>query len=281
MGNTSSNDANGNYFDPQAIADLKSGYPNIKMTDAQAKNFQVKRIAWFKGTIAISVVYGVLALAMLLIIMFSQAGKMALTGSLLPFTVTFIAGVVLIVILLIIQVTTFKPPNETSDSYDGDMCPDYWLLQKTDKSELDRISDPTNKFLMTYKCVPNKNIYGQNVKKNDGTKFSASSTTDSDVNIYGQKYDVAKDTYFKKYSTPSDTKTPDYILGSLVGPALNDNLSGPTADNANMQINCSKMFPNYIAMQDTKLFPDTPNALRCAYAKQCNIPWTSACPTNS
>jgi len=47
-----------------------------------------------------------------------------------------------------------------------------------------------------------------------------------------------------------------------------------------VQITCDRIYPEYMAYNDIKLYPDEPNTLRCEYVQQCgssNVTWTSVC----
>lgn len=258
------------------IASVKYSYPTINMTDADAKKFINKRAGWFKGSIVVCVVYGVFALVLLLLAIFSEKGKLLLSGYLMPFTVTLIGGMLFIILLLIIQITTFKPAITDTNIYDGDICPDYWTLEKLSDNQINQLKnvDQRNKYLMKYRCVPSKDIYGMDIVKGGST------------NVYGQKvtsgqYYVNNESTLNKKDSPATA----FLFGTFasqngdLGANVKFNDTTNVASSTGGKLNCDVLYPNLLAMHDTVNFPDAPNSLRCAYTKQCKIPWTGVCPT--
>jgi len=55
----------------------------------------------------------------------------------------------------------------------------------------------------------------------------------------------------------------------------------PNATNAQQTMMCDMVYPSYLSAKDYLDFPDKPNQYRCAWAKQCGIPWTTACPDSN
>lgn len=263
------------------VASVKASYPTLDITDADAKKFINKRASWFKGSIVVCCVYGFFALVLLLIAIFSEKGKLVLSGYLMPFTVTLIGGMLFIILLLVIQITTFKPSITDTNVYDGDICPDYWTLEKLSENEINQLKgvDQKNRYLMKYRCKPSENIYTLNTVKGGST------------NVYGHTIDRTNGVkrYVPNPNSPSAlTKKDNPVTSFLFGTFAAQNGEGGanvTFDNTDTmegttgKLNCDVLYPNLLAMYDTVNFPDAPNSLRCAYTKQCNIPWTGVCPT--
>lgn len=157
---------------------LEVNYTDPTLTDADKKAYEAKRANVFKGTIAVCAIYGALAFGMLLLVLFTQTGKQVLTDAMLPFTATFVAGTMLIIIFLIINIVKFEPTRLPRADYDATVCPDYWLLEKTPVDELEALNGKSRN-LMRYRCRPDPKIF-----KMQGTSLV---NADSDVTnwLYG------------------------------------------------------------------------------------------------
>lgn len=263
------------------IADIKATYPNVKLSDADAKAYIAKRAGWFKGSIAVCCIYGAFALALLLISLFSEAGKATLSGYMMPFTVTLIGGMIVIIVLLVIQITTFVPIATPNNTYDGDICPDYWTFKTLSKADVDSFgATSANKYLMKGVCVPNKQVYDF-----DRT-LSGNPVSNAETNVYNQNISVAPPgsggRNFHYASGGTIAQATDPAKYTLFNTFASENL-GPNGTTAITpgQLSCDWVFPNLLATEDQKNFPSTPNAMRCAYAKACGIPWTGVCPNSN
>lgn len=266
-------------YTESAIADIKASYPDLKMSDDDAKAFITKRASWFKGTIAVCVVYGVLALGMLLLALFSEQGKSALTDYLLTFTVTFILGMIIIIVLLVIQITTFKPFLSGLDTISSDVCPDYWVMKKTPKGDIDSLGlSKSDSFLMNYRCEPNPNIFEMEPVSGSINVYGHTVATESNIKRKFVRNNVAAST---------DTNSGDYKL--LTNYAKDLGGINAVAGGAQSKLYCDRIYPNFLAAKElvekekyekdgTNTDPYRPNQLRCAYAKTCKIPWTNVCP---
>lgn len=221
------------------------------MTKDEKQAFELKRSRYFKSTIAISTIYGVFALGMFLIAVISARGKTLLGEELLPFTVTLLGGMIVVIIFLVTSVLRMKPFKTDTYSYDRYACPDYWSLQRLTKAQLNRY-DSADRFRMQYRCVPDKNIYGNVPNTNSSYAPVAPATTLTD--------------------------TEKKLISVLSVPTNSTPVKDDNGNVTSGSINCAEVFPEYMAFHDLKNDPMEPNKLRCAYAKKCNVPWSSACP---
>jgi hypothetical protein len=131
--------------------------PNVTAEDQKA--FEKKQANMFKGTIAVCVTYAFIGMSLFLIMVFNEKAKILLADDLFAFTATLIGGMIFIVIFLIIEIITFKLPRTLAKS-DGFYCPDYWKVEKTPDSVLQKF--PSSKRpLLTYSCVPDPNVFGE------------------------------------------------------------------------------------------------------------------------
>lgn len=211
-------------------------YKNV--TDTERKKY-------FKGTIVVIVIYGLVILVMSIAGILSESMKELLFVSGFPFTVTFISGVILIIILLLIQLFTYKPA-EIPEKYSGDnmSCPDYWVLKKTPKNVLDNIEDKKVRQLSKYYC--------ENPEESTGIYITGMGSTDP---------------------IPDTRK-----LRQLKNVVSNYNITSIDGD---YHMKCNRLYPDYMASVDKRNFPIDPTSMRCEYLKQCssssNIAWTSVC----
>jgi len=211
---------------------------NPDLTDNDIKTYNINKLKYFKTTIAICAIYGSFALLMLLIVLFSPSGSSFITENFRTFTLTFVAGLIVIVCVLSYLVTNFKPRMLEAPPYDGNMCPDFWHAELNTSTTAD---DP-NRYVKQLQCVPDnlKNVM----------KTTASIGTDRNANVY--KY------FNKEKGLASDSITGiDTIDCTKVYPNYLLNASLKDTNNNKMKL---------------------PNLYSCEYATQCGIPWTSMCP---
>jgi len=216
---------------------------NPKLTFADIQAYNINRSNYFAGTIAVCVIYGVFSLILLLLTVFSPSGSQLVTETFRTFTVTFIIGMIIAVIMLTIAVLTYKPTVLETNPYDAQVCPDYWQLEKTDTSDATYLSaSDVNKNLMKYKCVNTNKL---------GNKSEAKPTT----------YSAEDSAYTKALYTysESDKTKKEYSASST--------------------LNCNKVFPLLLNSINSanKDINDVPNALACKYAEQCGVSWSAMC----
>lgn len=136
---------------------------NDELSDYDIAIYNIKRRNVFLGTIAICIIYAIIALILFLGGYFSEKVRFILLNRFLPFTVIYIIGTIVIVLYLAYQVYYFKPIKiDTTNDYDPISCPDYWKLEKVDlnKDEHSGLFDSkVNMNLFKYRCVLNSNIF--------------------------------------------------------------------------------------------------------------------------
>jgi hypothetical protein len=210
----------------------------IKQTDAERKRY-------FKGTIIVIIIYGLFILGMSIAGIVSVPLRDLLFVSGFPFTVTFISGVTLVIIILLAQLFTYKPAA-MPEKYAGDnmSCPDFWVLKKTPLEQLKKIRNKKVRQLSKYYCV-NPSVTTDIGLPNTITSASATSTRE-----------------LRKLKEVS--------------------LKYTTID-GNYHMKCNRLYPDYMASVDKQNFPINPTAMRCAYLAACGttkdpISWTGACP---
>lgn len=221
---------------------------DIPLEDQEAridKEYEVNRGRMFKGTIAVSVVYGVIALFLVVLMFLSERTKQVLGVDLFAFSVTFIAGMLLIITLLVIQILTFKKekPSLPTDLY---QCPDYWELKETPPDVLNKFPEDVRSFVQ-YRCTPNTSIYQPSVIKNT----LPSALPDADKALVKEL-----DTAWTEFNNLDAVKN-----------------SSPD------KMSCMQLYPGWMAREDRTKNPNNPTKMRCQYANFCtnSAPWTGLC----
>ncbi len=203
--------------------------------------FKEKKIGYFKGSIAVCVIYGVLALGLLVLAFMSAPMQESFETNFMPFLSTLITGIFIVIAILVAMLWRMKAPTTSQKVYSVTACPDYWTQEVVSKEEMDlmRQSGDEDVEQKSIRCVPNW-AYANNVTSS-----------------------IALD----KNSTNDAIKTLDAKKEELFG-------KGATA------ASCNGLYPQLFGKVDNSVALDS-NAYRCAYARACNVPWTAACPQTS
>lgn len=226
--------------------------------------YEIKRVSLFKGTIAVCAVYGTIALIILLITIFTEFGKTVLADTMFAFTTTFIAGMILIVVILGISVSMYKMPDTDFSTYNTLSCPDYYTLEKEAVSNLGSYNTGI-KNKMTYKCVADTNVWGT------GFGTSTTASVSGGIMTYNNSAGIGTTSFTGIGSTTSFYKYMDGIgLGSTSGGVTTYTGIGTT----NQQ--CNNVFPLYLSSLENE---SDPTKLHCQWSKVCGVPWSSACTT--
>jgi hypothetical protein len=220
------------------------------------------------------------------------------------------------------------------DSDNSIMCPDFWKLEKVDTTTKNVLIDNNNKTgeLATYiipeitrkedkniqyKCVYDKDVYGDTRKLLDTKKGITGDTT----NIIAGFNNVANATAYNANPLTS-VLSPDYIVklptsieqtnekglksyAKFAGGYTNNNatilddstnkislrpakaeyITTGSAENkytayeTNMPLICNQVYPQVLGILDSKTKDE--NEISCEYAKQCGISWSSLnCKSN-
>jgi hypothetical protein len=126
---------------------------NPGLTEGDIKTYNINRGNYFAGTIAVCVIYGVFCLILLLLTVFSPVGSQLITDTFRTFTITFIIGMIIAVIILAVTVVGYQPTILHKNPYDSQMCPDYWELVPTNATDATYANaTSTQKTLMSYQC---------------------------------------------------------------------------------------------------------------------------------
>jgi hypothetical protein len=174
-----------------------------------------KKKNMFRGTIAISLVYGGFALLLLFATAFNNTMRDILFNKFMPFTLIFIIGTILIIILMLYFIFSYVPVNVPKiDKDDYISCPDYWKVEIIDDNVINKAFDPNYpKNLFKYKCVMDdaiynkKQLYIDNITSGIGLRYTnifsnitSNSTGDTSNGMYNSGKSTGFNTDYNMYS---------------------------------------------------------------------------------
>jgi hypothetical protein len=301
-----------------------------KPNDKELKLFEQEKMDLYKGTFVVCIVYGLSAIILLALILFTDGGKEFIYDKFAPAVVTYIIGSLIIILYLLNSIYTIRPRRigNDMDSDNSIMCPDFWKLEKvkdTDKPfliannsmsgvpatyiipEITRDADKN----IQYKCVYDKDVYGDTRKLLDTKKGITGDTT----NIIAGFANTSNATAYANAPTTS-VLSPDYIVkipkdvettnvkglksyAKFAGGYTENNTDIFKSDNnvslktakseyvagsgnintilsnyeTNMPLICNQVYPQVLGILDSKTKDE--NEISCEYAKQCGISWSS------
>lgn len=243
---------------------------------------KVKKHNAFMGTIAVSIVYAVVALLLLLVGYFTDYGKRSVLGSISTFTTTFIIGTILVIVLMTFLVVSWQPEEATKKRFNNGIdlntssCPDYW--------NVDIVDDGNDKSTL-YTIEKDEANGVERIKQGENEVLRLTSTSSSDKRAkfdqFKQMIENLPTDKFKrvcKYdSNISNEKVENIPQANDMDIPFRFLIEEENTDN----IDCSKVYPEYLGQLDATEYANNnytgnPNRLRCEYAKACGVPWTEA-----
>jgi hypothetical protein len=198
----------------------------FKPNDKELKLFEQEKMDLYKGTFVVCIVYGLSAIILLVLILFTDGGKEFIYDKFAPAVVTYILGSLIIILYLLNSIYTITPRRigNDMDSDNSIMCPDFWKLEKVveaDKKILiannNASGDPKTYIIpeitrdadknIQYKCVYDKEVYGDTRKLLD----TKQGITGNNASIIAGFNNVAN---AKAYATNPQASVlrPDYIV---------------------------------------------------------------------
>ena len=135
---------------------------DLRLTDYDMTIYEHRKERIFKGTIAICIVYALIALIILLTSYMFPTIKFVIFEKFLPFTIVFIVGTILLIVYLFYNILNFKPIkiNKNYD-YTNISCPDYWKLEYNSNLHKYFDSNTINTNIFNYRCVLDSNIFSK------------------------------------------------------------------------------------------------------------------------
>lgn len=126
--NSCSNDDSGifEYKDENTYKENLDRYRST-LTENERKMFDKNTQKTYKKTFWLCVIYGLIALVILLVGIFSQWGNSVFFTELFAFVITYIIGTIVIISLLTWSIYSFDFPEIKKElNSDANYCPDYW-----------------------------------------------------------------------------------------------------------------------------------------------------------
>jgi len=167
----------GNFFSNSSSCPDSSNKPKLSTYDLTIYNQKATKVFW--GTIAICILYTIIALIMLLGSYMSGKFKYVLLNRFFPFTVVFIVGTILLVSYLYYQVYYFLPIKvNRANEYNVLSCPDYWKLEqvginyKFGSTNSNAFDSNIMTQLFDYRCVMDPTIFNKGIMAKEGKSIS-------------------------------------------------------------------------------------------------------------
>lgn len=267
-----------------------------ELTEEEKKLYLSEKLSKYKITFTVCIMYGIIALIILIIGLFTPWGNKYLLNDLAAFFITYIIGTIVIIIFLSNEIYNYKPTKgDIKMGYDAEMCPDYWRLD-LDKNQPTYYSNDLNKLHFKYKCVLDENLFQkQKFKELDDSKPTAAKkgyqyglNNRLYVELNKTKSGITGDNEFNEFKTYAANmsgytynKKNDTLNSGNNSEALKPNTG--SFNNAKIPLACDTVYPVYLSVMDNENaknnLSEPKNRYRCAYAKACGVSWTEAgCP---
>jgi hypothetical protein len=195
--------------------------------------FREQKSNMYKGTWMICFIYGLSAIGLLGVIIFTDWGREYIYNKFLPAVLTYVLGAIIIIIYLIFSIFALVPTKIKTSMNKMPVCPDYWHLENVDTTELDVMNkkmkiltstddqDVYAKKNIDLKCVPDTNVFGDNSVQYESKK-----------NLYLNKDGTSK---FKVGVLQKDK--------AILTPTIGTNCGGSSEQSAD-QNKCAKIYKN-------------------------------------
>jgi hypothetical protein len=250
-----------------------SSTANLSANDLLVYNINRQKL--FNTTIAIAAVYGAIAMIFLIIMLADTNNVSGLSKEYLPFTITFIGGMLVTMIILVAQILTFQPVSSKQPKVSDSICPDYYKLTTTPYTDPDYVNaSSTNKNYMGYRCQPDPAVYNLMTSNNVNNTIIPNNNMYVQSNVFGHNvlHNIASVTIAADQTSTSVNS----VMANQVAPVY---ASSTAIFGTGCNLRCDVVYPQFMAYEDSQNFPQSANSLRCQYSKVCNIPWTGVCPS--
>ena len=144
--------------------------PNKKELDL----FREQKSNMYKGTWMICFIYGLSAVGLLGVIIFTDWGREYVYNKFLPAVLTYVLGAIIIIIYLIFSIFALVPTKIKTSLNKMPVCPDYWHLEPVTGTELTSMEATMNshveederdtyakKNMIDLRCVPDEKVFGK------------------------------------------------------------------------------------------------------------------------
>ncbi len=182
------------------MVDSKSKDDKPVLTEYDKTMNTIKHENMFKGTVIICIVYAIFGFILLFIAYFSDAARDLLFNQFLSFTIVFIIGTILIIMVMLYFIFTFEPVKIIKLSNIDDIsCPDYWKVKIIEDKYIGKTFDENYSNDFKYKCEMDTDIFDKQEmfkKTTDGYKLTNNFVNTSTIATSQQYYDSTKATNF-------------------------------------------------------------------------------------
>jgi hypothetical protein len=284
------------------------------LSDFEKKNFDDDRQRKYWLTFGTCIIYGLIAVILLLFGSFTTYGNYLLFNELYIFIMTYIIGTIIIISILIYKVYSFDFPDVTKKIGSESLyCPDYWDSTIINVINTGRHNNKEGGINKRYFGSDNPNSDFNlecSIKENSGIYNSNSLYNDSQLrNYYNYKMSASDNGKLfveleegNSGNTGLSLTNGDYeefrkIAATLSGYSYDkkNKLLKKNNDNAfkdpatskyydesstsnKIPLICDRVYPLYMAKKDFEYSKakglTNYNKFRCAYSKACGIPWT-------
>ena len=207
-----------------------------KLSDYDITVYNIKRNNMFKGTILMCIIYAIFAFILIIAAYVSESLRTVLFERFLPFTLVYIVGTIIIILIFIGLIFSYKPEKlDDSNQYPRVSCPDYWKLEIVDDYTTKKLfSNDFDSSLFKYRCVMDTDVFskGRIFTKNNNPNEPIVADLKTEFRITGMN--------------PNATSNGLRIAGKLTD--INSNLEGKNANyfhlfkNINNYIDASSNF---------------------------------------
>ena len=299
------------YNDDLSYGDNLTIYRSL-LNEYEQKKFDVNRQYDYWLTFTICVIYGSIAVILLLSCYFFTWANELFLNKLYYFTITFIIGTILIIIILTYQVFNFNFPNiEKIPGYDINYCPDYWNYEYKKFADNSRLKDSGNAYSSEEKqhlevncnfknnprdILQTSRIFDSYIGGSATNPYSQESTrqTSEGDSLYIELPQNQDSTTNKILTADEYKKFRQYVsvMNGINYNSENDTISttnfanqpnyaaDASAGTTDIKIDCNNVYPRYLAEKDIKYAKEQnsleDNKFRCAYSEVCKMPWSEA-----
>ena len=195
---------------------------NFKANDKELQLFEQEKMDLYKGTFVVCLVYGLSAVLLLALILFTDWGKEFIYDKFAPAVITYVLGSLIIIIYLLYSIYTIKPRRigKDIDNDNNIKCPDFWKLKETSPdakygmidinkktTAISDINDIENTNLKFY-CEYDEAVYGD---KRDFLKMKKEIGKDP-TNFHSGYKTLADARTYNEATSTSKTVIPEYIV---------------------------------------------------------------------
>lgn len=136
------------------------------LTDYDITVNSIQQDNMFKGTIMVCIIYAVFAFILIIFAYIFDNIRELLFDKFLPFTLIYIIGTIVIIMIFLYYILSFKPKKvDRKKVEEGISCPDYWKLEVLPDDVVEKNFDVFNynKNLFKYRCVMDDNVFNKSI----------------------------------------------------------------------------------------------------------------------